>query len=106
MPRSPVHVKGTRDTSNNLTIEWTGRTRTPVTGLAELVPMGESVEAYDIDIIVGGNPVRTITATTTNAPYTAAEQTADGITPGNPVTLNIYQLSSTRGRGHPANAVI
>ena len=45
--------------------------------------------------------VRTITGLTSQtATYTAAEQTADGLTPGDSVSVNIYQISSTVGRGY------
>lgn len=100
-PRSPVHVAGTRDGSNNLTLTWVRRDRayTPPIGYGE-TPLSEVGEAYEVDIIVGGNVVRTISATTPTASYTAAQQTADGITPGNPVSGEVFQLSAVRGRGH------
>jgi len=107
MPRSPVHVAGARDGSNNLTLSWVRRTRLQVPGLGlGPVPLGELTEAYSIDIYSGASVVRTISATTPAASYTAAEQTADGLTPGNPVTLRIYQLSDVRGRGFPAIATV
>ena len=107
MPRSPVHVAGARDGSNNLSLSWVRRTRLQVPGLGlGPVPLGELTEAYSIDIYSGASVVRTISATTPAASYTAAEQTADGLTPGNPVTLRIYQLSDVRGRGFPAIATV
>ena len=107
MPRSPVHVAGARDGSNNLTLSWVRRTRLQVPGLGlGPVPLGELTEAYSIDIYSGASVVRTISATTPAASYTAAEQTTDGLTPGNPVTLRIYQLSDVRGRGFPAVATV
>jgi hypothetical protein len=107
MPKSPVHVAGVRDGSNNLALSWVRRSRLQVPGLGlGPVPLGELTEAYSIDIYSGASVVRTITATTPAASYTAAEQTADGLTPGNPVTLRIYQLSDVRGRGFPAVATV
>lgn len=107
MPKSPVHVAGVRDGSNNLSLSWVRRTRLQVPGLGlGPVPLGELTEAYSIDVYSGASVVRTITATTPAASYTAAEQTADGLTPGNPVTLRIYQLSDVRGRGFPAIATV
>lgn len=99
-PRSPVQITGERDGSNNLTLEWIRRTRlfAPPMGYGD-APLGEASESYEVDIIVGGNVVRTITATTPTAAYSAANQTTDGITPGNPVTGNVYQISATYGRG-------
>ncbi len=106
-PYSPVHVAGERDGSNNLSLSWVRRTRLQVPGLGlGPVPLGETSEAYQIDIYSGAAVVRTISATTPTASYTAAEQTTDGLTPGNPVTLRVYQLSDVRGRGFPAIATV
>lgn len=105
-PYSPVHVLGTRDTSNNLAIEWTRRSRLRSAGLAGPVPLGEVAEAYEVDIFSGVTVVRTITSSTPSASYTAAQQTADGLTPGNPVTLRIYQMSDVAARGFPAIATV
>ena len=101
-PRAPVNAIGERDTSNNLTITWTRRVRgyTSGPGYGE-VPLDETSESYQVEIIVASVVVRTIAVSTPTASYTAAQQTADGITPGNPVTIQIYQLSSVVGRGHP-----
>lgn len=106
-PLSGVHVMGSRDTSNNLTVNWTRRTRYRVPGLgAGPVPLGEETESYEIDVFTGSTVVRTITSTTPTFTYTAAQQTADGKTPGNPVIIRIYQMSSVRGRGFPAIATV
>lgn len=106
-PLSPVHVEGVRDTSNNLTITWLRRTRlrTPGLGGGE-APLGETTEAYEIDILSGATVVRTITATSETASYTAAEQTTDGFTPGDSITIDVYQISETIGRGYAARAII
>lgn len=104
--KSPVQIAGVRDGSNNLSITWLRRTRIPFTGLASEAPLGETSEHYEVDILVAAVVVRTIATTTEAASYTAAQQTADGITPGNPVTMNVYQLSETRGRGWPGAAIV
>lgn len=104
--KSPVQITGVRDGSNNLSITWLRRTRIPFTGLASEAPLGETSEHYEVDILVAAVVVRTIATTTEAASYTAAQQTADGITPGNPVTMNVYQLSETRGRGWPGAAIV
>jgi hypothetical protein len=106
MPFSPVHVLGTRDTSNNLTVEWVRRSRLQSSGLAGPVPLGEETEAYEVDIFSGAAVVRTIAATTPTISYSAAEQATDGLTPGNPVSLRVYQMSAVRGRGFPAISIV
>ncbi|MGA7850288.1 MAG: hypothetical protein WCA13_14375 [Terriglobales bacterium] len=114
MPAAPVHVTGTRDGSDNLTIGWVRRTRYGGLGLVGPTPLNEDSEAYSIDIYNGATVVRTIAWTpgtydangNPETSYTAADQTADGLTPGNPVSVVIYQLSGEVGRGFPAPAVI
>ena len=63
------------------------------------MPLGEDEERYEIDILDGPAVKRTLTATTPAATYTAAEQTADFGAPQSSISLRLYQLSATRGRG-------
>lgn len=100
-PYSPVHGAGTRDASDNLTITWMRRTRLTVPSVAGPAPLGEESESYEIDVYSGSTVVRTLTSTTQSVAYTAAQQSTDGLTPGNPVSIRIYQMSASRGRGHP-----
>lgn len=44
--------------------------------------------------------------TTPDWTYTAAMQTADGLTPGNPIHLKIYQVSAVSGRGLPLDVTL
>jgi hypothetical protein len=106
-PFAPCHVRGTRDGSNNLTITWKRRTRIGGEWLdGQDIPLGEAAESYEVDIYKSGAVVRTITATTETATYTAAQQTADGITPGTSVDLIAYQISSIVDRGYGAAATV
>lgn len=119
-PYSPVHLRGVRATNNDLTIDWIRRARTNGEWLDAIdVPLGETTEDYEVDILdaPGGTVVRTITTTasangsvvtpsTQSAFYDEADQTADaGITPGTPVDVEIFQLSAIRGRGFPGIGV-
>jgi hypothetical protein len=106
-PFSPVHVTGSRDGSNNLTINWIRRTRLPTAGLGGgPAPLGEETEAYEVDVMAGAIVKRTISVASPTASYAAAQQLSDGFTPGNPITVDTYQLSAVRGRGHPRRAVV
>jgi hypothetical protein len=99
-PLSPQHIKGTRDASNNLTLTWLRRTRYNGEWRDGAdVPLGETAESYSVDIYDGSTLLRTIAATSETASYTAAQQTADGITPGDAVNVEVYQISSVVGRG-------
>ena len=113
-PASPVHLTGARDGSNNLTIGWTRRTRYGGRGLAGPTPLHEAVEAYEIDVYSGLSVVRTISWVpgtydvdgNPTAAYSAAHQTADGLTPGNPVSIKVFQISSDVGRGFAASRIV
>lgn len=107
-PRSPVHARATRATDGAIAITWSRRTRlsTPGLGYGE-APLGEETESYEVDILNGtGDVIRTIAASTPSISYSAAEQTADGRTPGAAAPVRIYQLSTTRGRGWPCVATL
>lgn len=105
-PFAPVDPVGARNDSNDLALSWNRRTRLAAGTLHMPVLLGETSEAYEIDIMGGEDVVRTITASTTTATYLASEQTADGITPGDPVTVRIYQLSASVARGYPLEATL
>ncbi len=101
-PLSPVNPMVSRDGSNNITLSWTPRRRRFCDIMDGVDPgVDEAVEAYSTDIIVSGTVKRTIASSSPTLTYSAANQTTDGITPGNPVTLKIYQVSSRVGRGYP-----
>jgi len=107
-PFAPVHVMGERDGSNNLTLTAIRRTRVSAPDFGEgPVPLGEETEAYEVDILDGVDVVRTISiAGAPSTTYSAADQTTDGLTPGDPVDLVWYQLSTVRGRGRGRAATV
>jgi hypothetical protein len=106
-PFSPFDLRAKRDASNNIAFTWQRRTRFDVRIIGTLgisVPLGEEVEAYALDIYADGTyatVVRTIGAAVGAAVYTAAEQAADGLTPGDAVHYRLYQISASVGRGYP-----
>lgn len=131
-PYAPVLITGTRDGSNNLTISWVRRTRIGGEWLDGVdVPVSEDAERYVVDILNGSTVVRTIDSgdsyayvtdpetneTTltivntdgdgnTTATYTAADQTADFGSAQSSVSVAIYQLNATVGRGYPGLATV
>ena len=108
-PLSPVQVSGGRDATGNVTINWKRRTRMNATwrDYAD-VPLGETTEAYEVDILGTASPnmpVRTLTTTTNSATYTIAQQTTDFGSPvPSTISVNVYQMSSRLGRGYVAQA--
>ncbi|MEM7619760.1 MAG: glycoside hydrolase/phage tail family protein [Pseudomonadota bacterium] len=107
VPLSPVHVKGQLDGSGNLNISWIRRTRIDGDPWEVVeVPLGELSERYEIDILDGGNVIRTLTSETPNVIYTASEQATDFSSIPTQFDINIYQLSSVYGRGIARSAII
>ena len=105
-PLSPVHIRGTR-ASGDLNLSWIRRTRIGGDSWDTVdVPLGESEERYEIDILDGSTVKRTLIATQPSTTYTSAEQTADFGAPQSSVSLRICQLSATRGRGTPREATV
>ncbi len=106
-PFSPVDLRASRDGSDNITFTWQRRTRLGVrmTGtLGISVPLGEDSESYSLDVYSDGTfttVLRTLTASSPTVDYSAALQTADGLTPGDPVYVRVYQLSALVNRGYP-----
>lgn len=99
-PYSPCHIEGSRDGSDNLTITWVRRSRLSGAWMDYIdVPLGETSEAYEVDVMDGLTVKRTLSSTSPSVAYTAAQQTADGFTPGQTINVNVYQLSSLVGRG-------
>jgi hypothetical protein len=106
----PYHVRdivGTRDVSNNLTITWERTSRASRTFLDQGEPLDEELESYEIDVLDGSDVVRIISVLgTRTASYSAANQTADGLTPGDPVTIRIYQMSASFLRGQESEVTV
>ncbi len=70
----------------------------------------EVVETYGVEIahVTTGAILRTITTTSADGPttiYTAAEQTDDGITPGDSVKVTVWQISGRVGVGKSSTQV-
>lgn len=104
-PLSPCQLVAGRDGNGDWQIAWVRRTRYQAQWLDEVdAPLGETSEAYEVDVMSGSTVVRTISATTQSASYSAANWLADFGSP-TPVTLtiNVYQISEEFGRGYAAN---
>lgn len=110
-PLAPVHLTGTRNGSNDdVLISWTRRTRHQTGGIAAPAPLGEDVEAYEIDVYTAGSSpptvARTLTASTAAVNYTAAMLAADGYSPGDLIACSVFQMSGVYGRGEEAAGLV
>lgn len=109
-PYPVVLIGGGRDADNNLTINWTRRTRLDGEWRSSVdVPLGEASEQYEVEI---KNAERTAvlrtfaSLTSPTVQYTASQQASDGLTPGAPVNVSIFQLSAVVGRGFEARSAV
>ena len=108
-PYAPCFVQGSRDGSDNLTITWYRRSRINAEWRDAIdVPIGETTESYEVDILDGaGAVVRTLTdLATPTAAYSAADQTTDFGAPQALVVVVVYQLSGVVGRGYGTTVAV
>lgn len=93
-PFSPVGLAVSRDGSNNATVAWTRRSRydDPWADGGEIA-LGETTEQYRVRYYSGATVVRTNIVTSPTDSYSAAQQTADGLTPGDPIKFDVAQYS-------------
>jgi hypothetical protein len=105
MPLSPVHVRARRG-GDGVTFGWIRRTRRGGDSWGLEVPLGEEREAYELDILSGATVVRTLTCDTSGVLYSAADEIADFGAPQANLSIALYQMSTTIGRGTPALAIL
>lgn len=104
-PLAPVHVKAKRDGSG-VTFTWIRRTRIDGDTWEGEVPLGEDSEAYVVDILDGGDVVRTLNASTSVALYAAVDELADFGAAQSSLNVRVTQLSATVGRGFTSEATL
>lgn len=99
-PWSVCNVSGSRDISGNLSINWTRRDRSGGAWLDNAdIPMSETSESYEIDVVDSCVVKRTLSANSPSVIYAAADQVTDFGACQALITIRIYQMCSTRGRG-------
>ena len=104
-PFAPVDARANRDTADTV-LTWIRQTRlsTRIVGtLGISSPLGETAEAYEVEIYSAGHAalLRTLTSGTPSVTYTSAQQVTDfGSAPAS-LAVKIYQISATVGRGTP-----
>ena len=106
-PYAPVQVGGGRQANNDWAFQWHRCTRLS-DGWMDLVdvPLGEAAESYEIDIMSGTTVKRTLTSTTQTVAYTSAQQVTDFGTNQSTVSIRVYQMSATVGRGYAGTATL
>ena len=105
-PYSPVQVNGSR-VSGDVTISWIRRTRIGGDSWeVSEVPLSETAESYDVEIMSGAIVKRTLTAATPSVVYSVAQQTADFGSAQAAVSVKVYQKNTQFGRGTSRAAVV
>jgi hypothetical protein len=98
-PLRPVHVEARR-LSEGVRISFIRRTRRDGDPWEPVeVPLGESVERYEIDILAAGTVRRTLAATAPAAVYPVDQEIADFGAPQAALDLRVVQTSAAAGRG-------
>lgn len=104
---SPGQLNATRNfVTNDWTISWLRRSRYFVK-LYDSVPLEESSERYDVEILDGSNNVvRTfINVSSSSQVYTSAQQVTDFGSNQTSIRVRVYQITDLRGRGKPASGI-
>jgi len=104
MPLSPVHLHAARDSGGDVAVSWIRRTRKDGDAWGVEVPLGEDSEAYEIEILSGSTVKRTLSVNTPAGTYSSADEAVDFDGMQTSLTIRVFQLSSTVGRGHPAQS--
>lgn len=107
---SPVNARANRNAADTV-ITWTRRTRlsTRLVGTLPIsAPLGETTEAYEVEIYTAGFATlrRTISASTPTCTYTSAQQIADFGSAQSSLAVRIYQISASVGRGYPLSVTL
>lgn len=112
-PFAPAYFTGTRNGTNDLSIRFIARSRRVGRTLGVPTDTVEPIEEFDIEYLAspGGAVVAEETAVAIDwaigaAEFTAAEQTAAGLTPGNPVSLRARQRSRRLRNGNAIEVTI
>ena len=102
-----MHVSAAKAVGGDITFAWLRRSRIggDIWDNSD-VPLSEESEAYEVDIVDAGTVRRTLAASTPQALYTSAQQTADFGAPQAAYTIRITQLSAAFGRGAPKEVTL
>ena len=95
----------TTSSTDGVSFTWSRRTRLDKNFTTGVTPLGETTESYEIDVYDDGTfttVVRTLTSTTETVNYSEAQQVIDFGSVQTNFYIDVYQVSSTLGRGYPA----
>lgn len=99
---APVQLRARRMAGGDIAVAWLRQTRAGGDAWEPVeVPLGEASEAYEVEILDGGDVVRAMAADAAAVTYTAAQQVADFGTLPDAIGVRVRQISATGGPGLP-----
>jgi hypothetical protein len=105
-PFSPTALDIARQANGDILITWTRRDRLGQELTDFVDPISDPPLSFEVDIFGNGSPtviLRTITSSVESATYTNAQQFTDSGSPTpTTLTVRVYQISATVGRGQYA----
>jgi len=105
-PYAPTKARARR-TPAGIVIDFLRRGRRESDAWESLdIPLGEANESYEADIVPPASAKRTLSAASTSLLYPAADELADFGAPLSELTLSLYQISATVGRGFPLTTTL
>ena len=105
-PYAPTKARARR-TPAGVVIDFVRRGRIDSDAWEALdIPLGEASESYEADISLPASGKRTLTAAAAPILYSAAEELDDFGAPQSELTLSLYQMSATAGRGFPLTTTL
>ena len=104
-PYAPAHLAAFEQAGGDRQISWIRRTRVDGDGWdVSEVPLGEDTESYLIRVMQGGVLIREATVSAPGWTYSAAQQSADGLSGLYQVT--VAQVSARFGPGYAASLTL
>ncbi len=99
-PWAPAHLRAARDASGDVTISWVrcARIGGDAWGPGE-PPLGAPAEGYRLEILDGGDAVRSVNVAVPSFVYFGAEQTADFGAPPTSLHIRVAQLGESGATG-------
>lgn len=106
-PYSPVNAASTKSPTGDIQVTWTRRDRKAGdrTDYANF-PLSEAFEGYEIEVMSGNLVVRSLTSSTPVVSYTSSQQVIDFGSVQSTISVRVYQLSGTVGRGYPLSVTL
>jgi hypothetical protein len=106
-PLSPVHARARIAPDGSAAVRWTRRSRAGFGGPDGTdAPLAEEVEAWLVELLLGGTALRSVTLAAPQWTYTAADRSADGMAGACAVSVTIRQVSAAVGPGEPARLAL